>query len=160
MLTFEQICDLVDRVARHRLRGVTVDREGFRLEINGYEQTPAPVLLAPAAVAAPAAVVTPGSAPPAPAAAAVEAPSTAAAAGTHIVTAPIVGTFYSAPSPDSEAFVRVGGRVRKGQVLCIVEAMKLMNEIESDVEGTVVEVFPRNGQPVEYGENLFAIRED
>lgn len=157
MLTFEQICDLVDRVARHRLRGVTVDREGFRLEINGYEQVAAPAVVAQVAAPAPSVVSLPATAP----SVSVEAAAPiSAAAGAHIVTAPIVGTFYAAPSPDSESFVRVGGRVRKGQVLCIVEAMKLMNEIESDVDGTVVEVFPRNGQPVEYGENLFAIRED
>jgi acetyl-CoA carboxylase biotin carboxyl carrier protein len=76
-----------------------------------------------------------------------------------VLTSPIVGTFYSAPSPDSPPFVSVGARVRKGQVVCIVEAMKLMNEIESDVDGMVTEVFPRNAQPVEFGEPLFAIRE-
>jgi len=78
----------------------------------------------------------------------------------HVVRSPIVGTFYAAPSPDAEPFVRVGDRVRVGQVLCIVEAMKLMNEIESDVAGTVLQVYPKNAQPVEYGEPLFAIRPD
>jgi acetyl-CoA carboxylase biotin carboxyl carrier protein len=75
------------------------------------------------------------------------------------LTSPIVGTFYAAPSPDAQPFVRVGDRVKKGQVLCIVEAMKLMNEIESDVDGTISEILPKNGQPVEYGEPLFAIAE-
>ena len=75
------------------------------------------------------------------------------------MTSPIVGTFYAAPSPDAQPFVRVGDRVKKGQVLCIVEAMKLMNEIESDVDGTISEIYPKNGQPVEYGEPLFAIAE-
>ena len=73
------------------------------------------------------------------------------------VTAPIVGTFYRSPAPDAAPFVEVGLRVKKGQVLCIVEAMKLMNEIESDVDGIIVKALVENGQPVEYGEPLFLI---
>jgi acetyl-CoA carboxylase biotin carboxyl carrier protein len=73
------------------------------------------------------------------------------------ITSPIVGTFYRAPSPDANPFVEMGARVSKGQVLCIVEAMKLMNEIESDVDGTIVKILVENGQPVEYGEPLFLI---
>ena len=79
-------------------------------------------------------------------------------AGAHIVKSPIVGTFYASPSPDAESFVKVGDRVEVGKVLCIVEAMKLMNEIESDAAGEVVKVFPKAGQPVEYGQALFAIK--
>ncbi len=73
------------------------------------------------------------------------------------VTSPIVGTFYRSPSPEAEPFVEVGSNVNKGQVLCIVEAMKLMNEIESEVDGVVVKGLVENGQPVEYGEPLFLI---
>jgi acetyl-CoA carboxylase biotin carboxyl carrier protein len=73
------------------------------------------------------------------------------------ITSPIVGTFYRSPSPEASPFVEVGLKVNKGQVLCIVEAMKLMNEIESDVEGVVVKILVENGQPVEYGEPLFLI---
>ncbi len=73
------------------------------------------------------------------------------------VTSPIVGTFYRSPSPEAAPFVEVGSNVNKGQVLCIVEAMKLMNEIESEVNGVVVKVLVENGQPVEYGEPLFLI---
>jgi len=76
----------------------------------------------------------------------------------HLVKSPIVGTFYGAPSPGAEAFVKVGGYVETGQTLCIVEAMKLMNEIESDTSGEVLRVFVENGQPVEYGQPLFGIR--
>ncbi|HZQ45239.1 MAG TPA: acetyl-CoA carboxylase biotin carboxyl carrier protein [Acidobacteriaceae bacterium] len=79
-------------------------------------------------------------------------------AGAHIVKSPIVGTFYDAPSPDADPFVKVGDRVSTGQVLCIVEAMKLMNEIESDFSGEVVKVYVKTGQPVEYGQALFAIK--
>lgn len=75
----------------------------------------------------------------------------------HIIKSPIVGTFYAAPSPGAEVFVHVGDQVAAGQVLCIIEAMKLMNEIESDVAGEVMRIFVENGQPVEYGEPLFAI---
>jgi acetyl-CoA carboxylase biotin carboxyl carrier protein len=73
------------------------------------------------------------------------------------ITSPIVGTFYRVPSPDANPFVEVGSKVSKGQVLCIVEAMKLMNEIESDVDGIVIKILVDNGQPVEYGEPLFLI---
>lgn len=76
----------------------------------------------------------------------------------HIVKSPIVGTFYESPSPGSPPFVKIGDQVEAGQVLCIVEAMKLMNEIESDGTGEVVKRFVQNGQPVEYGQSLFALR--
>jgi acetyl-CoA carboxylase biotin carboxyl carrier protein len=76
----------------------------------------------------------------------------------HLVKSPIVGTFYESPSPGSSAFVSNGDRVEKGQVLCIVEAMKLMNEIESDAAGEIVKRLVINGQPVEYGQPLFAVR--
>jgi len=74
------------------------------------------------------------------------------------VTSPIVGTFYRAAEPGAKAFVDVGDTVRKGQVLCIIEAMKLMNEIDSEVDGEVVSIYVQNGQAVQYGERLFAIR--
>ena len=76
----------------------------------------------------------------------------------HIITSPIVGTFYRAPNPETDSFVEVGSRIEKGSVLCIIEAMKLMNEIESDVDGLVVRIYPQNGQPIEYGEKLFAVQ--
>jgi acetyl-CoA carboxylase biotin carboxyl carrier protein len=76
----------------------------------------------------------------------------------YYIKSPIVGTFYKAPSPNSDAFVSVGDFVEKGSVVCIVEAMKLMNEIESDVAGEIISILVENGQPVEYGEKLFAIR--
>jgi acetyl-CoA carboxylase biotin carboxyl carrier protein len=79
-------------------------------------------------------------------------------AGAHIVKSPIVGTFYASPSPDAEMFVKVGDKVATGKVLCIVEAMKLMNEIEADASGEIVKVFVETGQPVEYGQPLFAIK--
>ena len=99
------------------------------------------------------------------------APQTAAQAGSgpaepmpatptdeHIVKSPIVGTFYAGPSPDAGPFVRVGDFVEAGQTVCIIEAMKLMNEIEADIGGEVARILVENGQPVEYGEPLFALR--
>ena len=79
-------------------------------------------------------------------------------AGLHIVNSPLVGTFYDAPSPGAPVFSRVGDRVESGKVLCIVEAMKIMNEIESDVSGEIVAVYAKPGQPVEYGQKLFGVR--
>jgi acetyl-CoA carboxylase biotin carboxyl carrier protein len=76
----------------------------------------------------------------------------------HIIKSPIVGTFYSGPSPDAGPFVKVGDHVEAGQTVCIIEAMKLMNEIEADIAGEVARVMVENGQPVEYGEPLFALR--
>ncbi len=116
----------------------------------------APVLAAPhviSATAAPAAAPPPGAGP---AAAAPAAP--AQEEGLHQVKSPIVGTFYEAPSPGSPPFIKVGDSVSAGQVLCIVEAMKLMNEIESDVAGEIVTRHVANGEPVEYGQPLFAVR--
>ena len=75
-----------------------------------------------------------------------------------MISSPIVGTFYRSANPETEPFVTIGDHVSKGKVICIIEAMKLMNEIESDVDGEIVKVFPQNGQPVEYGEKLFAVR--
>jgi len=76
----------------------------------------------------------------------------------YIIKSPLVGTFYSSPSPNAEAFVKPGDAVRVGQVLCIIEAMKLMNEIESEASGEIVRIYVENGQPVEYGQSLFAIK--
>jgi acetyl-CoA carboxylase biotin carboxyl carrier protein len=116
-------------------------------------QGAAPAIAAAAPVTIPATL--PGATPVAGAPAAEAGPE----AGAHIVKSPIVGTFYAAPSPDADPFVKVGDRVSNGQVLCIIEAMKLMNEIESDFAGEVVKMYVKTGQPVEYGQPLFAIRQ-
>jgi acetyl-CoA carboxylase biotin carboxyl carrier protein len=93
-----------------------------------------------------------------PAAAAPTGPAADPNAGLHIVKSPIVGTFYGSPSPGAAAFVSPNDHVDKGQVICIVEAMKLMNEIESDASGEIVKCFVTNGQPIEFGQHLFSIR--
>jgi acetyl-CoA carboxylase biotin carboxyl carrier protein len=96
--------------------------------------------------------------PPASGEAAVEESADAEASGGAAVASPIVGTFYRAPDPNSPPFVSVGDRVQVGQVLCIIEAMKLMNEIEAEVAGEIVKIHAENGQPVQYGDPLFTIR--
>ncbi len=144
---------------------VDADVNDFNLETADYKlhvKRGAEVIhmAAPAAVAAPSAVVV--AAPPVTSSqAAVLAPvanDTAPSAPTgHAVKAPIVGTFYRSSSPDAPVFVEVGARVEAGQVLCIIEAMKLMNEIESDKSGVVKQILVQNAQPVEYGQPLFII---
>jgi acetyl-CoA carboxylase biotin carboxyl carrier protein len=164
VLTFEQIKELIELVGQNRLQGVELERSGFRLKIDGQAQAQAfaPATPVAAGAAAPHAPAPPVPAAPAPAATA-PAPSAAPApagppAGSHVLTSPIVGTFYRSSSPDAPPFAEVGSRVKKGQVLCIIEAMKLMNEIESDVDGVVAEIYPQNAQAVEFGEPLFAIQ--
>ncbi|HEU5450639.1 MAG TPA: acetyl-CoA carboxylase biotin carboxyl carrier protein [Terriglobales bacterium] len=107
---------------------------------------------------APAPVAVASAPPAAPAPAAKPAGAEEEEAGLHIVRSPIVGTFYEAPSPGAPAFAKVGDAVEVGQVLCIIEAMKLMNEIESDYAGEIVKRLVANAQPVEYGQPLFAVR--
>ncbi|QCU90739.1 acetyl-CoA carboxylase biotin carboxyl carrier protein [Thiomicrorhabdus sediminis] len=107
---------------------------------------PAPMAAAPAPVATAA---------PAPAAA--EAPATSTEVSGHKVTSPMVGTFYSAPSPDAAPFVKVGDKVSEGDTLCIIEAMKIMNPIEADKSGTIKQILGNNGEPVEFGQALFVI---
>jgi acetyl-CoA carboxylase biotin carboxyl carrier protein len=113
--------------------------------------------LPPAAHHAPVSAPVPLPAPAPAASAAARAEAKAAEAPGTLVSSPFVGTFYRAPSPDSPPFTDVGQKVKKGQVLCIVEAMKLMNEIECEVDGTVAEIFVQNGSPVEFNEKLFRI---
>ncbi|HVT57934.1 MAG TPA: acetyl-CoA carboxylase biotin carboxyl carrier protein [Thermoanaerobaculia bacterium] len=185
-MTFEQIKELVALVSEHRLGGLEIERSGFRLKIEGQPALPAPwpqaslaslasvaaaagsegraAALAPAGGGAPVAAGTlPAGAAALPAPGAREAREAgveraALPPDAHVLNSPIVGTFYRSPSPDAAPFTEVGARVRKGQVLCIIEAMKLMNEIESDVDGEVAEIYPQNAQAVEFGEPLFAIR--
>jgi acetyl-CoA carboxylase biotin carboxyl carrier protein len=113
-----------------------------------------------AAVVTVAAAATPdtGLAAPAIPAASLEAPATPPTEELHAITSPMVGTFYRAASPDAEPLVREGDRIRTGQIICIIEAMKIMNEVPADVEGEVVAVLASNAEPVEYGQPLFRLR--
>lgn len=166
---------LVEKLARvlrqYELSQIEVDHAGDRVVVkrelhaaaaSGFVHVPVQPehRVAPASPATSAPAPAPSQETPAPAVATAAAGSHAAAATgpTVYITSPFVGTFYRSPSPDAAPFAEVGQRVRKGQVLCIVEAMKLMNEIESDVDGAIVAVLAENGQPVEFGEPLFQIR--
>jgi acetyl-CoA carboxylase biotin carboxyl carrier protein len=145
--------DVVRELARianeFELEEIEFEPDG-RIRISRRAQLPVPALgPVPGASAAPALAVVP--APPAPPTAASAAPDAL------FVTSPFVGTFYRSPSPEAPVFIDVGQEVRKGQVVCIIEAMKLMNEIESEVDGKVSDVLVKNGEHVEYGQPLFRI---
>lgn len=154
MFKFEEICELIQLVGSSGVANVEVEHAGSRVRIEGRTQQ---VVAAPAIPSVAAAAPTPQ---PVPGASAAPEPEPAAPEeeNLHPVSSPIVGTFYRAPNPDADPYVKVGDFVERGQTLCIVEAMKLMNEIEADVSGTVVKVLPENAQPVEYGESLFMVR--
>jgi len=164
MFTFAELCELIRIVSETRIGGIEVERDGVRVHIDGIPAAPvvearggAPLLPPQLAVAGQHAgnpVVPVAGVAPAPRAT-TDAPEDD---GLSFVTSPIVGTFYAAPSPEAEPYVKAGDHVSKGQVVCIVEAMKLMNEIEADVSGIIVRRYPENAQPVEFGERLFAIR--
>jgi len=154
--TLGDVTKLVDALEDSDVRSLLWTRGGEKIVIR---RGPAPVSLAAAAAAAAAPQPAAPSLAPvaAPAAPAPKAAEKAPEKPGHVVTSPFVGTFYRAPSPDSPAFADVGTVVKKGQVLCIVEAMKLMNEIEAEVDGKITEIFVLNATPVEFGEKLFRI---
>jgi len=163
----KEIRELIDYLIEKDIAEFELERGDVKLRVKRagkaeVQFVPAAAHIAPVALAAP--VVGPSVQVPAAAHAHAAAPGQtppAAAddeAGLHVIQSPIVGTFYEAPSPGSPPFVKAGDAVENGQVLCIIEAMKLMNEIESDVAGEIVKRFVNNGQPVEYGQKLFAIR--
>jgi acetyl-CoA carboxylase biotin carboxyl carrier protein len=156
---------LIEFLKEHQVAEFEVDRGDLkiRLKFNQAGTTPAAVgdlagLLAsvPQRAAQPPAVQPAASAAAAPPAAAP--PAEDSDERLHLVKSPIVGTYYGSPSPGAAPFVVPGDRVDKGQVICIVEAMKLMNEIESDAAGEIVKCLVSNGQPIEYGQPLFSIR--
>ena len=141
---------LAELLREYGLSEVEVEQEGVRIRLR---REAAPVAAASGPVGATAA--SPGAAFPVAAAM----PGAPGADDAHLlpIEAPMVGTFYRAPSPDAQPFIRDGDRVKKGQVVCIIEAMKLMNEIESKVAGRVVKVLVENAQPVQYGQPLFLL---
>jgi acetyl-CoA carboxylase biotin carboxyl carrier protein len=155
---FGQLEKLLDFMASHGLEEFEYEHGGLRIRLK---KASASANAAPRAGAPPqASPAQPPAAGPAPhLAETTAAPSSAAASEElHIIKSPIVGTFYAAASPGAAAFVKIGDVIQPGQVVCIIEAMKLMNEIEADVSGELVRALVENGQPVEYGQGLFAIR--
>ena len=150
-MDFDELKQVLEMVREHDLTELELERPDFKIRVrkgpSGQLQAVTPVA---AVVAAPA--------PVAPSAVAAPMAVPAEDVDLAVLKSPIVGTFYRSSEPGSAPFTDVGSRVKKGQVLCIIEAMKLMNEITSDVDGEVVKVFVENGQAVQYGERLFAIR--
>jgi len=162
-MTFDEIKQLLEIVREHELWEFELEREDFKIRVRrgGVPAVSLPGLSAAEPVGA--AMLPPAAPPPLPAAAGSPAASTAPAADDSelefaVVKSPIVGTFYRSAEPGAAPFVQVGDTIRKNQVLCIIEAMKLMNEITSEYEGEVVKIYVENGQAVQYGERLFAIR--
>ena len=152
-LDHEQLHRLLEALGESDIQEFRLEGDDFRLEIRRNlpgQAVMAPVMPAPVAAApAPVAPAEPASAPPA---------STATRSDLLEVTAPMVGTFYRAPAPGEPSFVEVGSRINVGQTVCILEAMKLMNELESEVGGEVVEILVDNGTPVEFGQVLMRVK--
>lgn len=160
-MTVDEIRELINLAAETGVAELEVQRGENRVRIRRASfAAPQEIVMSPALTAMP--VAQQAAVPAAPAAAtipAVEAPQNKPAdPGIVLVKSPIVGTFYESPSPGSAPFVRVGERVQPGKVLCIIESMKLMNEIEAETSGIIESKLVMNGQPVEYGEALFAVR--
>ena len=155
----KEIQDLIDFIAKSGLNKVNIETEEFKISVQRepnqkVKYMSEPIQAAPAATPAPVAAPQAAQAPAAPAAA----PAPASDDSKYIaIKAPMIGTFYRASSPESPIFVNVGDEVKKGQVICIIEAMKLFNEIESEVSGKIVKVLVDNATPVEYDQPLFLV---
>lgn len=141
VMDFDEVDRILELMREHELAEFELERDGVRLRLRKAD-TPVGSVPVAARVATPVGV----------------SPASAAAVSQVEVRAPILGTFYRASGPDAPPFVQVGHVVTRGDVLCIIEAMKLMNEIKSEYTGEVVEIFVASGEPVQYGERLFAIR--
>ena len=150
----KELQELLDFIAKSGLNKVNIETEEFKISVQRDPNTKQIV-----SMAAPAAVAAPVAAPAAPAPAAATAPAATEAPASNLksLKAPMIGTFYRSSGPDSPSFVQVGDMVEKGQVICIIEAMKLFNEIEAEESGRVVKALVENATPVEYDQPLFLI---
>lgn len=159
-MTLDEIKQILDLVREHELAEFELEQEGVKLRVRKKGQE-APTMVVSPGHSLPVPMIAAGAPSSAPAPA--ESTPAEVAADTDgvelaVVKSPIVGTFYRAPEPTAAPFVNVGDTVRKNQVVCLIEAMKLMNEIVSEYDGEIVQIFVENGQPVQYGERLFAVR--
>ena len=149
-IDYEEINKLIGLMEKKGMTEFELELQGFKIKISRGQK--AAVHIQPLQEAAPSSpVVKEGPLTP-------ESEQTEEADGLHIINSPMVGTFYRAADPTSPPFVEIGEDVQRNQTVCILEAMKLMNEIESDVDGTVEEIYVENGKPVEYGQKLFGIK--
>jgi acetyl-CoA carboxylase biotin carboxyl carrier protein len=159
-MDIRKIKKLIELLEESGIAEIEIKEGEEAVRISRMPTGPAAQLQTYAMPAAPAPMMAPAAAAAAAAAAPAEAPAAAGRAARpneHVITAPMVGTFYSAPSPGAKAFVEIGDEVKVGQVLCIIEAMKMMNQIESDKAGRVTSIMARNGDPVEFGQPLFVV---
>jgi acetyl-CoA carboxylase biotin carboxyl carrier protein len=157
-LSLTEIKELIELVSEKQFNEFELERGDFRLRLRkGLGETAAPSNQLDLHAPHPASESASGETVTSPSAAAQPAPAPPEEE-LHIIASPIVGTFYRSPSPTADAFVKLGDEVETGKTLCIIEAMKLMNEIPSDASGTIAKIFVENGQPVEYGQPLFGIK--
>ena len=166
----DELRDLFALFTEHSLTEFEIEREGFRVHLGrnpapqaaAHSDAQAQAAGAPVLISAPSAAGTGGQqlagAAPAPATVAQPEPPAPEEESLHIITSPIVGTFYRSPSPQAEPFVRLGSHVDPDSVVCIIEAMKLMNEIQAETTGEIAKIYVENGQPVEYGQPLFGVK--
>jgi acetyl-CoA carboxylase biotin carboxyl carrier protein len=150
-IDYKEILKLIDLLEERNLSVFELEIEGFKIKI-GRGQSPAIFSESPALSSSSSKSTADPDA--------VEHESSENKNHLHYITSPMVGTFYRAPDPSSPPFVEIGEPVHKNQTLCIIEAMKMMNEIESDIDGVLEDIYIQNGKPVEYGKKLFAIRPD
>jgi acetyl-CoA carboxylase biotin carboxyl carrier protein len=165
-MDLKEVKELIELVSEKGFAEFEIEHEGFRLHISRFKEppviqaAPTPVILSAPLAVAPE-TIAPVTTPAIPASPVSVAPAKAEPAppeSLRIINSPIVGTFYRSPSPNSEPFVRVGERVEPETVVCIIEAMKLMNEIQAETSGEIVKIYVENGQPVEFGQPLFGIK--
>jgi len=155
-VNLDDVREILALMREHGISEFEIESEGLKLRLR-KDSAPPTVASVPVMVAGmPAAPILPP--PQEPAVTALPVAGHDTEVELAVVKSPIVGTFYRSPEPGASSFVEIGTTVKKGQVLCIIEAMKLMNEIDSEYEGEIVNIYVENGQPVQYGERLFAIR--
>ena len=161
-VNLEELRELIELLRENGLAELELENEGFRVRLRRESAVPEPAPVA--SVPPPAPAPAPVTAAPAPAATGPAHPGTQATTAAaqdqdlHIIPSPIVGTFYRSASPTADPFVKIGSNVESETVVCIIEAMKLMNEIQAETSGEVVKIYVENGQPVEYGQPLFGIQ--
>jgi len=160
-MDFKQIQELIKMINKSNIGEVSIEEKGFKLTIKQKEEPVQQIITAPVSAQPVAAMAAPVAAAPAPAAAATpersSRPAEPPAANTVTIKSPMIGTFYRSASPDKPSFVNIGDDIEPGKVVCIIEAMKLFNEIESEVKGRIVKVLVEDASPVEYDQPLFLV---
>ncbi|HEX8089577.1 MAG TPA: acetyl-CoA carboxylase biotin carboxyl carrier protein [Blastocatellia bacterium] len=170
-MNLKEVKELIELVSEKGFAEFEIEHQGFRLHISRFKEVPAPVIqpaTTPVIISSALPVMPDRAAPAQPREAAQTEPAPVQPSSPpepvipevqlHTIKSPIVGTFYRSPSPTSDSFVKIGDHVEHDNVVCIIEAMKLMNEIQAEVSGEVVKIYVENGQPVEYGQPLFGIK--